>query len=241
VEQRQAALATARINLSFTRVPAPISGRIGRSLFTVGALVTASQTDPLTTIQRLDPIYVDIQQSSAALLALRRSLEKRGVVPSSAAVRLKLEDGSDYGPVGRVDFTEPTVDPTTGTVTLRATFPNPQGLLLPGMYVRAVLSQSTTRDGILVPQQGVSRSAKGDATVMVVGPDNKAVERTVTAPQTVGQQWLVTSGLRPGDRVIVEGLGRIKPKQQVHPVPAGSRPAPPPDKKAGDKAKGSGG
>lgn len=238
VAQRQAALATARINLGYTRVSAPIGGRIGRSLVTVGALVTASQADPLTTIQRLDPIYVDIQQSSAALLALRRSLETRGVVPSSAAVRLKLEDGSTYGPVGRVDFSEPTVDPTTGTVTLRATFPNRQGLLLPGMYVRAVLSQATTRNGILVPQQGVSRNAKGDATVMLVGPGNKAVERTISAPQTVGQQWLVTSGLRPGDRVIVEGLGRIKPRQQVRPVPAGSKPAPPPGKKDGDQGSG---
>jgi membrane fusion protein (multidrug efflux system) len=239
LQQRLATLATARINLGYTRVPAPITGRVGRSLFTVGALVTASQTDPLTTIQRLDPIYVDIQQSSAAILALRRSLEKQGVVPSSAAVRLKLEDGSDYGPVGRVDFTEPTVDTTTGTVTLRATFPNPQGLLLPGMYVRAVLSQATTRNGILVPQQGLSRSAKGDATVMLIGPDNKAVERTVTAPQTVGQAWLVTAGLKPGDRVIVEGLSHIKPKQPVRPVPAGSKPAPAPDKKAGDETQGS--
>jgi membrane fusion protein (multidrug efflux system) len=227
VAQNRAALETANINLRFTRVPAPITGRIGRSIFTTGALVTANQADPLTTIQRLDPIFVDIQQSSADLLALRRSLATGGTVPSSAEVRLRLEDGSDYPAAGTVQFTEAMVDPATGTVTLRARFPNPSGLLLPGMYVRARLSQATARDAILVPQAGLARSPRGDATVMLVGPGNKAVQREVQAGRTVGDKWLVTSGLDAGDRLIVEGLGRIKPGQAIRPVPAGSKPQPP--------------
>ncbi|WP_235399219.1 efflux RND transporter periplasmic adaptor subunit [Sphingomonas sp. SRS2] len=227
VAQNAAQLETARINLRFTRVPAPISGRIGRSLVTTGALVSATQADPMTTIQRLDPIYVDIQQSSADLLALRRHLTGSGAAPSSAAVRLKLEDGSEYGAPGQLQFSEAMVDPATGTVTLRARFPNPQGILLPGMYVRASLSQITQRDAILVPQAGVSRNPKGDATVMLVGKGDKAVLREVTADRTVGDKWLVTAGLKPGDKVIVEGLGRIKPDQPIRPVAAGSPPKPP--------------
>ena len=227
VAQNSAALETARINLRFTRVPAPITGRIGRSLFTTGALVTSGQAQPLTTIQRLDPIYVDIQQSSADLLQLRQSLASHsGVVASSAVVRLKLENGSDYPQAGKVEFAEEMADPATGSVTLRARFPNPDGLLLPGMYVRARFSQATTQNGILVPQSGVSRDPQGRASVMLVGPDNKAAVRTITAEQTVGPDWLVTSGLKPGDKVIIEGLGKVKPGQPVRPVPAGSRPLP---------------
>jgi membrane fusion protein (multidrug efflux system) len=222
VAQNQAALQTARINLGFTRVPAPITGRIGRSLATTGALVTNGQADALTTIQRLDPIFVDVQQSSADLVALRRSLTAGGVTPASAAVRLVLEDGSDYPLAGRVEFSEAMVDPNTGTVTLRARFPNPAGLLLPGMYVRAKLSQAVVQNAILVPQQAVSRDPRGAATVMLVGPGSKAVLRTVSADRTVADKWLVTSGLKPGDRVIVEGLDRVKPGQTVRPVPAGS-------------------
>lgn len=225
VAQNAAQLETARINLRFTDVPAPISGRIGRSLVTTGALVTTGQADPLTTIQRLDPIFVDIQQSSADLLALRRQLASGGGTRSSAAVTLKLEDGSEYGATGRLEFTEAMVDPATGTVTLRARFPNPQGLLLPGMYVRANLSQITARDAILVPQAGLTRNPKGEATVMLVGKDGKAELRSVTAASTVGDKWLVTTGLKPGDKLIVEGLGRIKPGQPIRPVPAGSPPA----------------
>jgi len=228
VAQNRAQLDTATINLRFTRVPAPITGRIGRSIVTTGALVTTNQADPLTTIQRLDPIYVDIQQSSADLLALRRSLAAGGVVPSSAAVRLRLEDGSEYSAGGTVQFAEAMVDPATGTVTLRARFPNPSGLLLPGMYVRAQLSQATAQDAILVPQQGIARSPRGEATVMLVGPGDKAVERKVKADRTVGDKWLVTDGLKPGDRLIVEGLGRIKVGQAIRPVPAGSKPRPAP-------------
>ncbi|WP_422785802.1 efflux RND transporter periplasmic adaptor subunit [Rhizorhabdus argentea] len=226
VSQSAAQLETARINLRFTNVPAPIGGRIGRSLVTTGALVSAGQTDPLTTIQRLDPIYVDIQQSSAELLALRRQLASGGVGRSSAAVELKLEDGSIYGAAGQLEFAEAMVDPNTGTVTLRARFPNPNGVLLPGMYVRATLSQATARNAILVPQAGVSRNPKGEATVMLVGPGGKAVLRAITADRTVGDKWLVTDGLKPGDKVIVEGLGRIRPDQPIRAVPAGSPPQP---------------
>ena len=203
VEQNRATLETARINLDFTRVPAPITGRVGRSLFTTGALVTANQANPLTTIQRLDPIFVDIQQSASELLALRRALATGGGVPSSAEVKLTLEDGSAYPATGKLEFAEAVVDPTTGTVTLRARFPNASGLLLPGMYVRAKLSQITATNAILVPQQGISRDPKGGATVMLVGPDNKAVQQTVTADRTIGDKWLVTAGLKPGDKVIV--------------------------------------
>ena len=224
VAQMRAQLETARINLRFTRVPAPISGRIGRSLATTGALVTANQAAPLTTIERLDPIFVDIQQSSADLLRLRRSLASGSTAPSSAAVSLTLEDGSRYSHTGTLQFTEPMVDPNTGTVTLRARFPNPDGLLLPGMYVRAVLSQATVAHGMLVPQAGVSRDVRGGATVMLVGPGNTAKRAGITAEQTIGDKWLVTGGLKPGDRVIVEGLGKIKPDGKIIRVPAGSKP-----------------
>lgn len=228
VAQNRAALQTSAINLRFTRVPAPISGRIGRSLFTTGALVTSGQTEPLATIQRLDPIFVDIQQSSADLLALRRALAKDGVTPSSATVSLQLEDGSDYGPTGRVQFAEAVVDANTGTVTLRASFPNRSGLLLPGMYVRARLSQATVQNAILAPQAGITRDPRGRATALVIGPDNKAVLRSVVADRSVGNRWLVTAGLAAGDRLIVEGLSNIKPGQVVQPVPAGSKPRPRP-------------
>jgi membrane fusion protein (multidrug efflux system) len=228
VAQNRARLDTATINLRHTNVQAPITGRIGRSIVTIGALVTASQANALTTIQRLDPIFVDIQQSSADLLALRRSLASGTVIPSSAQVRLTLEDGSEYAAAGALQFAEAMVDPNTGSVTLRARFPNPSGLLLPGMYVRARLSQATAREAILVPQQGVSRDPRGQPTVMLVGPEDKAVQRTIQAERTVGDKWLVTSGLKAGDKVIVEGLGRVKAGEAITPVPAGSRPAPTP-------------
>lgn len=235
VAQNKALVATASINERFTKVPAPIGGRIGRSLVTTGALVTANQADALTTIQRLDPIFVDITQSSADLLALRRSLANGKTIPSTAAVRLKLEDGSDYGAEGTLQFAEAMVDATTGSVTLRARFPNPQGVLLPNMFVRARLSQATARDAILVPQAGVSHDPRGNATVMVIGDGDKALQRPVKADRTVGDRWLVTDGVKAGDRVIVEGLGRIKQNQVVKPVPAGTPPTPLPDKGAQDK------
>lgn len=228
VAQNRAALDAATISLRYTDVAAPIAGRIGRSMVTTGALVTASQAEALTVIQRLDPMFVDIQQSSADLLALRRTLASGAAVPSSAEVRLTLEDGSDYPAVGTLQFAEAMVDAGTGSVTLRARFPNPNGLLLPGMYVRARLSQATASGAILVPQQGVARDPRGQAIVMLVGADDKALQQTVQADRTVGDKWLVADGLKAGDKVIVEGLGRIKPGQTIKPVPAGSPPAPAP-------------
>ena len=222
VAQNRAALDTARINLRFTTVPAPISGKIGRSLFTEGALVANNQTDPLAVISALDPIYVDIQQSSADLLRLRRALAGGGAVPTKAEVHLKLEDGSDYGYVGSVEFSEVTVDPTTGTVTLRARFPNPQGLLLPGMFVRADFAQASDPNAFLIPQTAVTRDPKGNARVYVLSADNKAIARAITTSRTVGTNWVVTGGLKQGDKVITEGLGKLKPNQPVKPVPAGS-------------------
>lgn len=228
VAQARAALETARINLRYTEVPAPISGHIGRSLFTVGALVTANQAEPLAVIQRLDPIYVDIQQSSGELLALRRALGRDGIVPVRATVRLTLEDGSEYPLEGSVEFTETVVNAATGTATLRARFPNPNGLLLPGMFVRARFSQAINMGVILVPQIAVSRNPKGEATVMVVTRDNKVELRTVKADGTRGPDWIVTEGLKPGDRVVVEGTRRVRPGDAVRPVPAGSPvPRPP--------------
>ncbi|PLK22605.1 efflux transporter periplasmic adaptor subunit [Porphyrobacter sp. TH134] len=221
VQQVRAQVQTANVNLQFTRVPAPITGRIGRSLFTVGALVTGNQAEPLAVIQGVDPVFVDIQQSSADLLALRRSLtEGGGAVPASTSVRLILEDGTEYGPRGAVQFSEVMVNASTGTVTLRARFPNPDGLLLPGMFVRARFDQAINTGAILVPQAAVTRNARGEASVFVVDAGNKATERKVTADRAVGADWVVTSGLQPGDKVIVQGLAKIRPGAPIRPVPA---------------------
>lgn len=220
VEQQRAALDTARINLNFTTVPAPITGRIGRSLFTVGALVSASQADPLTQIQLLDPIFVDIQQSAADLVTLRRSLAKGGAVPTDAVVRLSLDDGSDYGTTGTIKFTEALVDTATGTVTLRARFPNPQGLLLPGMFVRASFAQALDTRAFLVPQQAVMRDPRGNATIFVVGAGDRVAQKSIETKRTQGQYWIVTKGVAAGDRIITQGLSKIKDKQQVKAVPA---------------------
>jgi membrane fusion protein, multidrug efflux system len=177
-------------------------------------------------IQRTDPIYVDLQQSSAELIALRKALASGGVAPGSALVRLTLEDGTEYGPTGIVQFSEITVNEATGTVTLRARFPNPQGLLLPGMFVTASFDQSVDTNAFLVPQAAVQRDFGGDAFVYLVGPGNKVVRRTVVAPRTHGADWVVTSGLRPGDKVIVQGLGNnLRAGATVRPVPA-SAPQP---------------
>jgi len=220
VAQNNAALRTAQINLRFTRVPAPISGRIALSNFTEGALVTANQVEPLTTITRLDPVYVDIQQSAADLLALRRSLAKGGTQPTVAQVRLKLPDGSDYGFSGTVEFSQVIVDPGTGSVTLRARFPNPQGILLPGMFVTAQFAQAVDTLAFLVPQPAVSRDAKGNATLWVVGPGNQAVQRTVVAARTQGPFWVVTQGLAPGEKVITQGTANLRDGAPIKPVPA---------------------
>jgi membrane fusion protein (multidrug efflux system) len=235
VEQQKAALKAARINLGFTRVTAPIGGRIGASSVTVGALVTADQTAALATIQRLDPIYVDVTQSASDELRLRREVAAGQVSNDGAAgvaVRLKLDDGSDYGREGRLQFTDVTVDQATGAVALRAVFPNPQGLLLPGLYVRAIVVEGVQENALLAPQQGVARDDKGQPTALVVDGAGKAQLRSLHVSRQVGNQWLVTDGLRSGDRLIVEGLLNAKPGEAVRAVPAGSPPtrtvAPPP-------------
>jgi len=218
VSQRRAQLDTARINLGYTSVPAPISGRIGRSLVTDGGLVTANQTTALAQINQLDPIYVDIQQSAAQLVALRRAFG--AVDHATADVKLQLDDGSDYGRVGHLKFTETIVDQSTGTVTLRAEFPNPDGLLLPGMFVRARLAQAVDKNVILVPQVAVQRDQQGNPQVWLVGKGNKAELRTITATRTYGTDWVVTSGLSANERVITQGIGSLKPHQPIKPVPA---------------------
>jgi membrane fusion protein (multidrug efflux system) len=220
VAQNRAALNTAQINLRFTTVPAPINGRIGRSLFTEGALVTSNQADPLAVISTLDPVYVDIQQSSADMLALRRTLAGDGALPSGAAVRLKLEDGSVYGFTGTIQFSEVTVSETTGTVALRAKFPNPQGTLMPGRFVQAVFEQAVQPNAYLVPQPALQRDLGGDAFVYVIGPGNKVDVRTVTTERTYGTDWVVTAGLRPGDKVITQGTANLKRGMAVRAVPA---------------------
>lgn len=218
VAQSRAALNAARVNLRFTTVPAPITGQIGRSLYTEGALVTANQTDPLAVISTLDPIYVDIQQSSASLMKLRQEFADGGI-KEVGKVKLILDDGSEYPITGTLEFSEVTVDTTTGTVTLRAKFANPKGTLLPGLFVRARVSQGKQSKVALVPQGAVSRDPRGGATVMVLGAGNKAEIRKVDADRTIGDKWVVTGGLKPGDKLITQGLGKIRPGQVVVPVP----------------------
>ena len=238
VQQQKAATEAARINLDYTRVTAPISGRIGASAVTVGALVTADQATALSTIQRLDPIYVDVTQSASDELRLRREIDSGRVSrggPGVLTVRLVLSDGSDYGRAGRLQFTDVTVDQTTGAVTLRAVFPNPDGLLLPGLYVRAVVVEGVQDNGLLAPQQGVARDEKGEPTALIVDSTGHAQLRTLMTSRAVGDQWLVTGGLRPGDRLIVEGLQNVKPGQPVRAVPAGSPPTAPPSPPPGHR------
>ncbi len=220
IAQNAAALDTARINLRFTTVPAPISGRIGRSLVTVGALAGASQDTPLAIIQRTDPMFVDMQQSAADLTALRRKLREGGVAEGSTRVTLKMEDGSDYPLPGTVQFSEVTVNQDTGTVTLRARFPNPNALLLPGMFVNAVFEQAVEQNAFLVPQQAVQRDFDGSAFVMLVGKDNKAVRRKIATSRTYGSSWVVTAGLARGDRIILQGLNGLAHGAAIRPVPA---------------------
>lgn len=219
VAAQAAALRSAQIDLDRTVVRAPISGRIGRSIFTTGALVKAAQDSPLTTIQRLDPIYVDIQQSSSDLLRLREQTLAGQVSKDRAPVRLELETGSIYPLVGTLSFADVTVDQTTGSQTIRALFPNPQHLLLPGMFVRGRLSQGVQARAILVPQRAVSRDERGHPTVLVVGKNNLSELRVIQADRTIGDDWLVTGGLAPGETVIVEGGPLLRPGIPVKPQP----------------------
>lgn len=228
VLQQQANLESARINLGYTSITAPITGRIGRSLVTVGALVTADQTNPLATIQRLEPIYVDINQSDAELLALKAAMasgQLSGNSPAAAQVTLILGDGSPYPLVGTLQFSEASVDASTGAVVLRAVFPNPNGILLPGMYVRARIVEGADTHAILAPQQAVSRDEKGQPTAFIVDARGVARLRVLEASRAVGNSWLVTAGLAPGDRLIVDGLQSVQSGQPVHAVPASSSPA----------------
>jgi membrane fusion protein (multidrug efflux system) len=217
VAAQAAALRSAEIDLARTTIRAPISGRIGRSVSTTGALVKAAQDNALAVIQRLDPIYVDIQQSSSDLLRLREDVAAGRISSNNAPVNLKLETGTIYPQTGTLSFEDVTVDPATGSQTIRAVFPNPHHLLLPGMFVRGQLTQAVQSHGMLVPQRAVSRDERGRPTVLVVGNNNVSELRVIEAERSVGDSWLVTAGLRPGDKVIVEGGPLIQPGMSVKP------------------------
>ncbi|WP_394294013.1 efflux RND transporter periplasmic adaptor subunit [Aeromonas rivipollensis] len=217
----KAALQSANINLAYTRITAPISGRIGKSAVTEGALVTAQQADSLTSISQLDPMYVDVRQSTADLLRLKRQVAAGKLVQDEskgAKVRFQLEDGSQYSEEGSLQFSDVTVDETTGMVTLRVLVPNPHDLLLPGMFMRATLQEGERPQGLLVPQTAVTRTPKGGATVMVVTADNKVELREVQLSRVVGDSWVVESGLKAGEKVIVAGLQKVKPGALVAPA-----------------------
>ena len=217
----KAALQSANINLAYTRITAPISGRIGKSAVTEGALVTAQQADSLTSISQLDPMYVDVRQSTADLLRLKRQVAAGKLVQDEskgAKVRFQLEDGSQYSEEGSLQFSDVTVDETTGMVTLRVLVPNPHDLLLPGMFMRATLQEGERPQGLLVPQTAVTRTPKGGATVMVVTADNKVELREVQLSRVVGDSWVVESGLKAGEKVIVAGLQKVKPGAVVAPA-----------------------
>jgi len=222
VEINRAAVESARINLSYTPIRAPIPGRIGKSNITVGALVTAYQQTPLAVVQQLDPIYVDVVQASADVLRLRRRLENGSLKqngPIQRKVKLLLEDGTPYPLEGTLQFRDVTVEPTAGTVTLRMVFPNPRQVLLPGMFVRAIVQEGVSEQALLVPQQGVTRDTRGTPIAWVVGAGEKVEQRVLELDRTIKDKWLVTAGLAAGDRVIVEGLQRVRPGDRVRTTP----------------------
>jgi membrane fusion protein (multidrug efflux system) len=216
----QAAVDSAAVNLAYAHIVSPISGRIGKSSVTQGALVTQNQTNAMATVQQLDPIYVDVNQSSSEWLQLRQDIDSGRVEANAAGTQAKivLENGTDYGHDGRLQFADVTVDPTTGEFLLRAIVPNPDHLLMPGMYVRAVLNEGVMPKGLLAPQQGIARDPKGNATAYVVDSQNKVESRQVKVARTIGDKWLVEEGLSPGDRLIVEGVQKVQPGVQVQPV-----------------------
>jgi membrane fusion protein, multidrug efflux system len=222
VEIGKAAVETARINLAYTRITAPISGRIGKSNVTVGALATAQQGSAFATIQELDPIYVDATQSSVNLLQLERNIAAgriKGAGSEQARVKLLLEDGTAYPPEGSLKFSDITVDPSTGSFILRMVFPNPKQTLLPGMYVRTVIQEGVVDRAILAPQQAVSRDPKGNPVVLIVDAQGKVQQRMITVDRALGDKWLVSSGLADGDRIIVEGIQKVRPGASVKAVP----------------------
>jgi len=213
----KAAVESARINLAYTKVTSPISGRIGKSAVTEGALVTSGQATAMSTVQQLDPIYVDVTQSSNDFLRLKQELADGKLKQENGKAKVKLvtNDGIEFPQEGSLEFSDVTVDQSTGSITLRAIFPNPDKTLLPGMFVRAKLEEGTNPNALLVPQQGVTRTPRGDASAMVIGKDDKVEVRNITATQAIGDKWLVTEGLKDGDRVIVTGLQKVKPGVQV--------------------------
>jgi membrane fusion protein (multidrug efflux system) len=222
IEAGKAAVETARINLAYTKVTAPIAGRIGKSSVTVGALVMAGQGMPLSTIQQIDPVYVDVTQSSASLLRLQQSMASGTLKRDSAnraKVKLILEDGTPYPLEGALQFQDITVDPTTGSYILRIVFPNPKRVLLPGMFARAILEEGVNEQALLVPQQGVSRDPKGNPTSLIVDAEGKVQQRMLTLDRPIGDKWLVSAGLAPGDRVIVEGVQKARPGASVKVAP----------------------
>jgi membrane fusion protein (multidrug efflux system) len=222
IEFSKATVESARINLAYTRITAPISGRIGKSNVTIGALVTALQGSPLAVVQQLDPIYVDATQSSATLLQLKRNIAAGRVKsdgPDRARVKLLLEDGTPYPLEGTLKFSEVTVDPSTGSFILRMVFPNPKHILLPGMYVRAIVREGEVDTAILVPQQAVSRDPKGNPVALILDGSGKVQQRMLTLDRAIGDRWLVGEGLNPGDRLIVEGSQRVRPGSSVKVVP----------------------
>ncbi len=228
VAYAEAGLKTAVINLSYTKITAPISGRIGRSTVTTGALVTAHQPVALATIQQLDPIYVDVPQATAELLQLQRRLADGRLTHNGSATgtaALLLEDSTSYSEPGTLQFRDVTVNPTTGSFYLRLVFPNPKTTLLPGMFVRAVVDEGVNEQAILIPQQAVSRNSKGETTVMLINGDNTVRPQPVRVDRAVGNRWMISAGLQPGDRVIVEGLQRARPGATVTPVPLAAAPA----------------
>jgi membrane fusion protein (multidrug efflux system) len=220
IKQAEAALETARINLGYTKITAPITGRIGRSNVTVGAIATAYQPLALATIQQLDPIYVDVPQSTVELNHLKRSLANGRLKENGTdQVKITLEDGDDYPLDGSLKFRDVTVDPTTGSVILRIVVPNPNHILLPGMFVRAAIDEGVNQRAILVPQQAVSRDPKGNPTTLIVDATDKVQQRTISTERAIGSQWLVSAGLAVGDRVIVEGMQKVRPGVPVKVVP----------------------
>jgi membrane fusion protein (multidrug efflux system) len=228
VASGKAVVETARINLAYTHVLSPISGRTSRSSITEGALVTANQTTSLVTVTQLDPIYVDVTQPATVLLRLQRELEAGQLVnrgDNAAVVGLKLEDGSEYSREGSLKFSEVTVDQSTGSVTLRAEFPNPSHLLLPGMFVRARIQEGVRQQALLVPERGVTHDQRGEPVALIVGDGNKVQQRTLKTDRVVGDQWLVVGGIQPGDRVVVSGVQKAHPGDQVTPIEAGQAAA----------------
>jgi membrane fusion protein (multidrug efflux system) len=222
IKQAEAALETARINLGYTRITAPITGRIGKSNVTVGALATAYQGSAFATIQQLDPIFVDATQSSVNLLRLKQTIANgllKANNPNQAQAKLLLEDGTPYPLEGTLKFSDVTVDPSTGSFTLRMVFPNTKHILLPGMYVRAIVQEGVVDTAILAPQQGVSRDTKGNPIALIVDAGGKVQQRMITVDRAIGDKWLVSSGLEPGDRVIVEGSQKVRPGVSVRVVP----------------------